>query len=598
MLAVGVLVFRLISDSGQAKAQARADGVLASATGLYGSDAASARSAAVSLARAAANVPSARLPARVRAVITQAGLVRVELIRGGHTILDVGSRSAVAPGRAAFRRGHTTTTVEVSGTSAAQLAGTLGGGSDLVVREGSRVLASTLPAARGIPLFGTTTVAGVGYEAATTGALTGFGAPIRLTALSDLRRTSTSASPNRELAAAFIIGFLLLALSFAFLASRGLESQLGGFLRAARRLAGGDFSSPIPVEGKDDFAMLAVEFNRMSEQLAERLEQLRDERARLRESIRRAGEAFALNLDREGLLKLAMKTGLDAVEGEFGRLSVREQVGDPLVEVARENSLEEAGGAVLEAERRVLDTREVGEADQDGVFVLAAPLGDPGGYPRGVLTVGRRGSGFSDPDRDLLRSLAWQATSALENVELHEEVQRQAVTDKLTGLVNHGRFQEVLGTEMEQVRRYHYPVGLIMIDIDNFKQINDTYGHPQGDQVLQSVARVVRDTSREADWAARYGGEEMALILPHTDLEGSFAIAERVRTSIAALRVPVLGSDELIEVTASLGVAATSEGDKSGLIADADAALYRAKREGKNRTIRATPVPANVTTGE
>jgi diguanylate cyclase (GGDEF)-like protein len=137
-----------------------------------------------------------------------------------------------------------------------------------------------------------------------------------------------------------------------------------------------------------------------------------------------------------------------------------------------------------------------------------------------------------------------------------------------------------------------------MVVIDNFKQINDAYGHPQGDQVLQAVAQVVRDESREADWAARYGGEEMALILPHTDLEGSYVIAERVRSAVAALRIPVLGANELIEVTASIGVAATADSDKSTLIAEADAALYRAKREGKNRTVRATPVPANVANGE
>jgi diguanylate cyclase (GGDEF)-like protein len=90
----------------------------------------------------------------------------------------------------------------------------------------------------------------------------------------------------------------------------------------------------------------------------------------------------------------------------------------------------------------------------------------------------------------------------------------------------------------------------------------------------------------------------MALILPHTDLEGSYVIAERVRSAVSTLRIPVLGADELIEVTASIGVAATADADKSTLIAEADAALYRAKREGKNRTVRATAAPANVATGE
>jgi diguanylate cyclase (GGDEF)-like protein len=137
-----------------------------------------------------------------------------------------------------------------------------------------------------------------------------------------------------------------------------------------------------------------------------------------------------------------------------------------------------------------------------------------------------------------------------------------------------------------------------MIDIDDFKSVNDTYGHPQGDVVLRQVARVLRDSSREADAPARYGGEEMALILPHTDLEGSYAIAERVRTAIEALRVPRVDQTGVLRVTASLGVAATSDGVKEELIADADTALYAAKRQGKNRTIRAPFATANVSAGE
>lgn len=599
MLAVGVLVFRLIDDSTHAQTEARANGLLAAATSVYASQEAAARGDALSLARAAASVPDSGLPMRIKAVAVQAGLVRVQLVRHGRVILDVGSRSAVAPGAGAFRRGRVLTAVRVSDITAAQLAASVAQDSGLVVRQGGRVLGSNLHNLRGaVPDAGSVTLGGVSYRAATGASLPGFGGPVRLTALSDVRTAAGSSASSRELAVAFVAGFLLLALAFAAIASRGLQSQLSEFLRAARRLAGGDFSAPVPVHGHDEFAMLATEFNLMSEQLAGRLEDLRTERARLRESIRRSGEAFAANLDRDELLKLAMKAAVDAVEAEFGRLSLRQQAGDPLVEAAHENRLDQASEVVAEAEQGMLKTGQLAKAEADGIFVASAPLGEPGGLPRGVLTVGRRGRAFPDPDLQLLSSLAQQATLALENVELHQEVQRQAVTDKLTGLTNHGRFQEVLGNEMEQVRRYRYPVALIMLDIDNFKQVNDTYGHPQGDQVLQAVARVLGDESRQADWAARYGGEEMALILPHTDLEGAYAIAERVRTAVEALRVPVLGEDEILRVTASLGVAATADGDKSALIAEADAALYRAKRGGKNRTVRAMPVPANVTVGE
>ncbi len=597
MLAMGVLVFGLIDDSGQAKAQARANGLLTSAASIYAYDQASARGAAASLARIVPTVPSSQLRSRLGRAAAQAGLARLELIRQGKPILDIGSRTAVAPGVAAFHLGATITTVRVSDTTADQFVSGLGLGSGVIVREGTQVLGSNVMNASAVGASGSTKVDGVGYEAATSGPLPGFGVPVRLTVLSASRSTATSLSSSRALAAAFIAGFLLLALSFAVIASRGLQSQLSAFLRAARRLGSGDFSAPVPVQGNDEFGMLAREFNSMSKQLAERMEQLQTERARLRESIRRAGETFASNLDREGLLTLAMKTAMDAVEAEFGRLSVREQVGDPLVEVARENTPTEVEDLVLEAERKLLEGEELAEAEQAGVFVASAPLGAAGRVAKGLLTVGRRGRGFSSPDLTLLRSLAWQATLALENVELHEEVQRQAVTDKLTGLINHGRFQEALGSEMEQVRRYRYPVGLIMLDIDNFKQINDTYGHQQGDRVLQAVARVLSETSREADSASRYGGEEMAVVLPHTDLEGSYAIAERIRTAVTRLRIPLLNGDGLIQLTASLGVAVTTEGNKNELIAEADAALYQAKRDGKNRTMRA-PVPADVTSGE
>ena len=116
---------------------------------------------------------------------------------------------------------------------------------------------------------------------------------------------------------------------------------------------------------------------------------------------------------------------------------------------------------------------------------------------------------------------------------------------------------------MEEVRRYTYPVGLVMLDIDNFKSINDRYGHQQGDRVLRRVSAILRDTSRDVDVAARYGGEEMCLILPHTDLEGTYVIAERVREAIAAEEIPLLGSEATLRVTASFGVAAATSGTRT-----------------------------------
>jgi diguanylate cyclase (GGDEF)-like protein len=607
MVAIGVLGFRLISDSEKGKADARAGGLASAAASVYQSASAQARTDAAAVARDPALQSAAKRRARLAALASSAGLARATVTRGGVTLADVGDVTAVAPGVATVRRTgqDTPLSVAVSELTAAQYARQLTShDAGVVVRQGSQTLATTVPGTQGLslPTEGTVHIGGDDYRAVTLG-FPGFGSsPVEVTVLSNLSATSASLRSSRAVAIGFIIGFLVLALSFSLLASRALQAQLGRFLQAARRLAGGDFSSPIETEGHDEFAALGEEFNNMSTQLAHRLDELSQERVRLRESISRIGQTFASNLDRQALLELALKTAVDAVQGSCGRLSIRPSESEPLVETAREGSFEGLAVAISAAEREVelegagLCQREFGDDTTDHVSVLAASLGpaDPEGRAHAVLTVARRGRPFSDDDRELVRSLARQATLALENVELHQQVSRQAVTDELTGLANHGRFQEVLGSEMEQVRRYQYPVGLIMLDIDDFKSINDTYGHQQGDVVLRHVARIVRENSRDADSPARYGGEEMALILPHTDLEGSHAIAERVRTAIAGLRISRLDGHGTLRITASVGVAASSEGFKDGLIADADAALYEAKRGGKNRTVRASPRTANV----
>ena len=133
-----------------------------------------------------------------------------------------------------------------------------------------------------------------------------------------------------------------------------------------------------------------------------------------------------------------------------------------------------------------------------------------------------------------------------------------------------------------------------MMDLDDFKLVNDTYGHQQGDEVLAQVAGVLRDHSRELDTPARYGGEEMAVVLPQTGVEGAEMLAERIREAVEALRVPRVRGGGVLSVTASFGVASVPDvaADREGLIAAADAALYRAKRGGKNRVERAqTLVP-------
>jgi diguanylate cyclase (GGDEF)-like protein len=605
MIAVAVLVFRLISDSQQGKADARAGGLASAATSLYQSETATGRVDAQTIARQlAASGPA--LLANLRAVAAQSGLARVTVRRGSKLLADVGNHTAIAPGSARLPATSSVgaVTVMASEVTAAQYARDLhASGVQISIRAGGSTLGTTLPSAatHRFPRRGTVSIGGTDYRAVTE-VFSGFGSkPVDVTVLSNLAATDSSTGTSELVAGAFVVGFLVLALAFSILAARELEGQLSGFLQAARRLGSGDFSSRVPVEGRDEFAALGEEFNKMASQLESRLDELQQERARLRESIRRIGQTFASNLDRPALLELALRTAVDAVDADFARLSVRSASSDPLAQTGVVGSLDGVGDSVHEAESAALSTSDFGEAHQhDDAAIVSVALGriDQGGRVYGLITVGRRDRAFTDDDRDILRSLAGQATLALENVELHYQVRRQAVTDELTGLANHGRFQELLHAEMEQVRRYRHPVGLIMLDLDDFKSINDTYGHPQGDVVLEQVARVLRETSREVDIPARYGGEEMAVILPHTNLAGAYAIAERLRRAIQALTIPRRDGQAALRITASFGVAASADGDKDALISGADAALYAAKRRGKNRAETSQPQPTQVSTAE
>jgi diguanylate cyclase (GGDEF)-like protein len=614
MLAMGFLALRLISQSNEGKAIARANGAAAAAASVYTSDVAIARTDAGLLARHLTPLPKTRLlDPKLRELVKSGALTRVIVIQDGRILGSIGATNAIAPGTAEIK-GHDGALLEitVSATTAPQFADQLSSdGVAVVVRSDGVTLASTTsrPLPKSIPTK--LDVGGVAYAAAAVAPLAGIGAPVNVTVLSENSLSSTSGNTSQVVAVAFLAGFALLAFSFAVLASRGLSDQVGRFLAAARRLGGGDFSAPVPVEGSDEFAQLAKEFNSMSRQLEERLAQLEAERARLRESIRRGGQTFAATLDEEALLGLALGTAIDGTGASFGRLSVRDDDQAPLSQRLFEGDLHGVEPTVLAAEAGALRADSLADAAEaenladdasraDRVFALSVPLGPWSalGRPLGLITVGRRGRPFADEDRELLRSLVGQASMAIDNTRLHEEARKLSVTDALTQLTNHGRFQEVLAAELERARRYHHPVGLILLDIDNFKQVNDTFGHPQGDLVLRRLADVLRQSTRDGDTAARYGGEELAMVLPHTDLDGCFAIAERLRAAIEQMAIPLLDGSGQLQVTVSIGVGASDIGPKEPLIAATDAALYKAKRGGKNRTVRATPLAAKAARGE
>jgi diguanylate cyclase (GGDEF)-like protein len=170
------------------------------------------------------------------------------------------------------------------------------------------------------------------------------------------------------------------------------------------------------------------------------------------------------------------------------------------------------------------------------------------------------------------------ATLNAELLEANRALAQAAVTDGLTGLKNHRAFQESLHSAAQMAERLQQPLSLVMFDIDHFKQFNDTYGHPAGDELLRQVAQVLRESARAYDVAARYGGEEFALLLPNTALEQAVQVAERLRQQIRAIENPHA------PVSASFGVATYRRGmPPATLVYEADAALYRAKRSGRDQ---------------
>ena len=191
---------------------------------------------------------------------------------------------------------------------------------------------------------------------------------------------------------------------------------------------------------------------------------------------------------------------------------------------------------------------------------------------------------FNVNDERLLSIFVERAALILENARLFKEAQWLATTDSLTNINNRRRFFELGRIEIERARRYQHPISAIMIDIDHFKQINDTYGHALGDQVLYELAQGCRENIREFDIIGRYGGEEFSVLLPTTDLAEALATAERLRQWAVAQVFANLTETETVSVTISLGVAELSAdiSDLAVLLDRADSALYTAKQAGRN----------------
>jgi diguanylate cyclase (GGDEF)-like protein len=353
---------------------------------------------------------------------------------------------------------------------------------------------------------------------------------------------------------AMLAALLLIAL-VAYIQGRAIVGTLSRLAEAARSIAKGRSGDRVHVRGRDEFASLANAFNQMADQLEARVHDLEEERRRLRETTLRFGEALAATHDIDQLLRVIVETAVQATGATRGELADGEHV---LFELG-----EERGPSKLE-------------------FPLAA-----GRESFGTLVL--YGDQFSSDHRESAGWLVGHAVIALSNARQHRTVEQQALVDSLTGLANRRLCSAALEKELARAQRFKEPLTLVLADIDDFKLINDRWGHPTGDDVLRAFADRMRESVRGIDLAGRWGGEEFALLLPGTDLEGGRRLAERIRAELGTQQLTA-PDGEPIPVSASFGVASfPAAANPKELVAAADVALYEAKHSGKNQVVVAQP---------
>jgi diguanylate cyclase (GGDEF)-like protein len=218
--------------------------------------------------------------------------------------------------------------------------------------------------------------------------------------------------------------------------------------------------------------------------------------------------------------------------------------------------------------------------DNSAYSVVVVPLRMVEDVFGAMVVVAKQPYALEKQECDLLLRYARHIVPPIQRVRL----QTQATTDVLTGLANRREFRGRLADEVERAHRYKTPLSLLMLDIDHFKRVNDTFGHPAGDAILNQIGVILSQVPRATDFAARYGGEEMAVICPQTGTEAAAILAERIRARVEGTLF-ALPDGESLRVTVSVGVATLPDHahDADALLARADDALYDAKEVGRNR---------------
>jgi diguanylate cyclase (GGDEF)-like protein len=613
MAALAVVVAQIASDSADGKIDARLDSGLRAATTIYERSQEESRVAADVAARGLAAQPSsmtalangdeAELKDMAQSLVGSGdGIDSVTLTAEGGARATAGPSDAVAASTVQLvdNSNSEVGSITVSTTSAdeyLELVESASGGDAVLITPDGQVSGSLTVDAETLPESGEATdfeQDGNDFRLAATEPLGSENLRVGLL----VPAGDGGFFASRPMVAIALLAFFALAALAVVPILRSLQGYVREMLAAARRIGSGDFSQKVPVAGNDEMAELAREFNKMSERLGQQMDQLRRQRLEIENSVRRIGDAFASGLDRQALLGILVETAVGACDADYGLVVLSGHLG---AEAETGKASKPVHEATLEAERRALEESEPVEVANGDAYAFATRLGQigSGGDPVGTMTVGREGKPFTPAEREVFLYLVGQAAASVENIALHELVSEQAVTDDLTELANNRAFREQIDREAARAVRFGLDLSLLILDLDDFKAVNDTYGHPQGDAVLWTIGRILREESRGIDQPARYGGEEFVIALPETDEEGALELAERIRERIASTEVDLVDGAGAIQVTASIGLATQSGArvDVRKLIGAADAALYEAKRTGKNKVVVSTRQPEPVEAG-
>jgi diguanylate cyclase (GGDEF)-like protein len=417
-----------------------------------------------------------------------------------------------------------------------------------------------------------------------------------------------TATPDSGLLVQTVFMVALVAVVVAVVAAVAIARDLTGPLEqvteAAEAVASGDLSKSIEVRRSDEVGRLARAFNHMTDELLTYVTELEGSRDALRANYDRLADALSATLDLDTLVPVVLETAMTSVGAEAGLVLLGDENGGltvhaeygmrvrglpvPDAVVAGEGLLGSVAASGLTVRGNIGTVDELMPAahePQQGQ-VVAVPLRRPPHVFGVIALFAPTGSpGFDAAAESALQALAGPASIAVENVLLHDEATRASTIDPLTGVWNYRYLMTSLNREVERANRFDRSLSVLMLDLDRFKNVNDTYGHQSGDAVLREFAARVQAEIREVDTLARYGGEEFVVVLPETTARGAENLAERICSSIRSTPFVFEDSDVELPVTVSIGGAVYPVNGIASreLLQEADRALYRAKNAGRDR---------------